>query len=187
MHGVWRVGSFPDEVWLARAFGGSIPASATLISPTKAAWRVNEWFLEGGHARQMLAEILEDVGAPKLMHPALGLEALRSQVRAALRAGSLRAFRIAVKLSGAPLNVEPSRPKDVEPPLEKKTWIGIELMDDGNPPKPVPFKKYRIELPDQSIREGMLDGNGQARLEGFDPGACKVSFPQLHGPDWDKT
>jgi hypothetical protein len=187
MHGVWRVGSFPDEVWIARAFGGALPAGATLISPAQAAWWVEEWFPEGGRARQVLAEIHEDLGSPTLTCPALGLEALRSRVRQALRDGSLRAFRIAVKLSGAPVNVEPSKPKDIESPLEKKTWIGIELMDDSDPPKPVPFKKYRIELPDQSIREGMLDGNGQARVVGFDPGSCKVSFPQLHGPDWDKA
>lgn len=51
-------------------------------------------------------------------------------------------------------------------------------MGDSDPPKPVPCKKYQVELPDQSIREGMLDANGQARLEDFDPGTCKVSFPQ---------
>lgn len=187
MHGVWRVGSFPDEVWLARAFGGAIPAGAALISPANAGWRVEEWFPEGGLARQVLAEIHEDLGSPTLARPTLELAALRSRVREALRDGTLKAFRIAVKLSGAPVNVEPERPKDVEQPTEQKSWIGIELMDDADPPKPVPFKKYRIELPDQSIREGMLDANGQARVVGFDPGTCKVSFPQLHAPDWDKA
>ena len=77
--------------------------------------------------------------------------------------------------------------KQAEGPREQKTWVAIELMDDSDPPKPVPFKKYRIELPDQSIREGMLDANGQARIEGFDPGTCKVSFPQFHGADWDQA
>jgi hypothetical protein len=42
MHGAWRIGSFPDEVWLARAFGGSVPANATLISPANAGWCVTE-------------------------------------------------------------------------------------------------------------------------------------------------
>jgi hypothetical protein len=187
MHGAWRIGSFPDEVWLARAFGGSVPANATLISPANAGWRVTEWFPEGGLARQVLAEIHEHLGAPTLARPTLDLEALRGLVREALRDGSLKAYRIAVKLSGAPLNATPEPKKPTEDPIEKKTWIAIELMDDSDPPKPVPFKKYRIELPDQSTREGMLDESGQARVSGFDPGTCKVSFPQFHGPDWDQA
>ena len=188
MHGVWRIGSFPDEVWITRAFGGSIPADAKLISPANAGWRVSEWFPEGGLARQLLAEIHEQLGSPTLTRPSLDLEALRSVVRAALREGSLKAFRITVKLSGAPVNapLEPPKKQD-EAPQEQKTWIAIELMDDSDPPRPVPYKKYRIELPDESIREGLLDENGQARVSGFDPGTCKVSFPQFHGPDWSKA
>ncbi len=188
MHGVWRIGSFPDEVWLARTFGGSIPASATLISPANAGWRVSEWFPEGGLGRQLLAEIHEQLGSPTLARPTLELEALRARVREALRDGSLKAYRLPVKLSGGPLNAPPEAPKkQAEGPREQKTWVAIELMDDSDPPKPVPYKKYRIELPDQSIREGMLDANGQARVDGFDPGTCKVSFPQFHGPDWDQA
>ena len=188
MHGVWRIGSFPDEVWLTRAFGGVIPASATLISPANAGWRVTEWFPEGGLARQLLAEIHEQLGSPTLARPTLDLEALRERVRKALREGSLKAFRVPLKLSGAPVNAapEPKKSRD-DGPAEQKTWIAIELMDDSDTPKPVPFKRYRIELPDQSIREGMLDENGQARVSGFDPGTCKVSFPDFHGPDWHRA
>ncbi len=94
MHGVWRIGSFPDEVWFARTFGGSIPDGATLISPANAGWRVTEWFPEGGLGRQLLAEIHEQLGAPTLARPTLDLEALRSRVREALRDGSLKAFRV---------------------------------------------------------------------------------------------
>ena len=82
---------------------------------------------------------------------------------------------------GAARTVTPPEPAA---PVEEKTWIGIRLVDDADPPRPVPFEKYRIELPDQSIREGQLDANGQARVSGFDPGSCKVSFPRLHGDDW---
>ena len=188
MHGVWRVGSFPDEVWITRAFAGAIPASATPISAANAGWRVTEWFPEGGLARQILAEIHAQLGSPTVARPTLDLEALRSVARQALRDGVLEAFRVPLKLSGAPLNAPPEPPKKRDdPPPEQKTWIAIELMDDSDPPRPVPFERYRIELPDQSTREGMLDANGQARVSGFDPGTCKVSFPQLDGADWSQA
>ena len=96
MHGVWRIGSFPDEVWLTRTFGGSIPEAATLISPANAGWRVTEWFPEGGLGRQLLAEIHEQLGAPTLARPTLDLEALGRRLREALRDGSLKSFRIPV-------------------------------------------------------------------------------------------
>ena len=60
-------------------------------------------------------------------------------------------------------------------------------MDDSDPPRPVPFKPHRIELPDQASREGVLDANGQARVTGLDPAACKVSFPRLDGADWSQA
>ena len=56
------------------------------------AWRVGS-FPEGGLARQILAEIHAQLGAPTVARPALDLEALRSLVRQALREGVLKAFR----------------------------------------------------------------------------------------------
>ena len=66
-------------------------------------------------------------------------------------------------------------------PVEKKTWVAIELVDDDG--KPVPWAKYRIELPDYSVREGILDVGGKARLDGIVDGECKISFPSFHKDD----
>jgi hypothetical protein len=187
MHGTWKVGSFPDEVWLTRAFGADLPSGAIPIAPENAAFHAGEWLHCDGLGRQILAEIDAALGRPVLARPALAFAPLHARVREALRDGSLQAFRLDVKLSGGAVHVVPEPPKPVDPTPEQKTWVGIELMDDSDPPQPVPFKKYRIELPDFSVREGMLDANGQARIGGIDPGTCKVSFPDFHPDDWSQA
>ena len=66
----------------------------------------------------------------------------------------------------------------------KKTWVEIQLLDpDG---KPVPNEPYRITAPDGSISEGCTDGNGVARVDGIDPGTCKITFTALDQQAWSK-
>ena len=88
-----------------------------------------------------------------------------------------------------------TEPHDTEPPPalaepspeEETTWIAIELVDDSAPPRPVPYARYRITLPDGSPREGRLDAMGLARVDGIDPGTCKVTFPDLDRKTWQKA
>lgn len=91
----------------------------------------------------------------------------------------------------------PEEPKVVEPPPEEteiplppkeaeKTWIEILLVDDSNPPKPVPYRRYEIELPDGSVLRGTLDGGGMARITDIDPGNCKVTFPDFDENLWKR-
>ena len=63
-----------------------------------------------------------------------------------------------------------------------KTWIDIELV--GEDDLPVPGERYRITLSDGKLTEGRLDGKGSARVEGIDPGTCKVTFPDLDRDAW---
>jgi hypothetical protein len=73
-------------------------------------------------------------------------------------------------------------PRDRDTSEPEKSWIAIELLNrDG---RPVPGKAYRIELPDGLVTEGTLDERGGARVEGIDPGTCKVTFPTLHRTAW---
>lgn len=66
---------------------------------------------------------------------------------------------------------------------KKKSWIEIELADKKG--KPVPGEAYRVTLPDgQTVAEGTLDEKGFARVDGIDPGTCKVSFPKLEKQAW---
>ena len=62
--------------------------------------------------------------------------------------------------------------------------IEIELRDEeGNP---IAGERYEIKLPDgQRVARGTLDENGFARVEGFEPGECEVTFPDLDEDAWD--
>lgn len=65
------------------------------------------------------------------------------------------------------------------------TWIEIELVDNRG--KPVPNEQYRLELPDGAIQEGYLDAQGLARVDGIDPGNCKISFPDIDAREWRRA
>lgn len=68
---------------------------------------------------------------------------------------------------------------------KKKSWIEIELV--GEDKKPIPGERYRITLPDGSVAEGTLDEKGFARVEGFEPGSCMVTFPDLDQDAWEDS
>lgn len=70
-----------------------------------------------------------------------------------------------------------------EPDDEKVSWIEVELV--GEDDKPIPGEKYEIELPDGSVASGTLDADGFARVDGIDPGNCKVTFPDLDKDAWE--
>jgi len=75
--------------------------------------------------------------------------------------------------------------KPTEEDKEKKSWIEIELVDEED--NPVPGERYRITLPDgETLAEGTLDQKGFARVEGIDPGTCKITFPSLDKDAWQK-
>lgn len=63
-------------------------------------------------------------------------------------------------------------------------WIEIELLDESG--APVPSEPYQIELPDGTMTEGCTDDRGRARVDGIDPGNCKISFPNLDQRSWKK-
>jgi hypothetical protein len=66
---------------------------------------------------------------------------------------------------------------------EVKTWIEIVLVDWDD--KAVPYEVFELTLPDQSIMQGTLDGEGFARVDGIDPGTCQLRFPRRDETDWD--
>lgn len=80
--------------------------------------------------------------------------------------------------------VAPPPAKDAKKAVET-TWIEIRLI--GEDKKPIPGERYRIELPDGSVREGSLNDKGAARVEGIDPGQCEVTFPALDKEAWVKA
>ncbi len=76
--------------------------------------------------------------------------------------------------------------KPPENPTEDKklTWIEIELV--GEDDKGIAGEPYKITTPDERVAEGTLDQNGFARLEGLEPGTCKITFPRLDKEAWER-
>ncbi|HEY4329749.1 MAG TPA: hypothetical protein VGN88_08430 [Phycisphaerae bacterium] len=77
--------------------------------------------------------------------------------------------------SGDAASDDPSQEK-------KKSWISIKLVDEDN--HPVPGEPYEVTLPDGRVSSGTLDDKGEAKVDGFDPGKCKVSFPAMDKSVW---
>ena len=82
--------------------------------------------------------------------------------------------------------VKPHKPPQTEEEKEKKkSWIEIKLVDEEG--QPVPGEKYRVTLPDgETVAEGTLDDKGFARIEGIDPGTCRITFPLLDSSAWKR-
>jgi hypothetical protein len=77
-----------------------------------------------------------------------------------------------------------SAPAPPPPAKPQKTWIEIKLVDmDGDP---VPDQQYKIDLPDGSTRENILNSAGDARYTGIEPGTCTVWFPDIDAREWDR-
>jgi len=83
--------------------------------------------------------------------------------------------------------VKPHKPPQTEEEKKQKTsWIEIEMVDEED--NPVPGEKYSITLPDgETVAEGMLDGKGFARVDGIEPGTCKITFPELDKDAWEEA
>lgn len=82
--------------------------------------------------------------------------------------------------------VKPHSPPQNEEEEETKTaWIEVEMVDEED--QPVAGVKYEVTLPDDTVARGTLDQNGLARIEGIEPGTCKVTFPDLDKDAWEKA
>jgi len=66
---------------------------------------------------------------------------------------------------------------------DKPHWIEIVLVDEQE--NPASGEAYSITLPDgKTVAEGTLDEKGFVRVDGIDPGTCKVTFPNLEKQAW---
>ena len=77
-------------------------------------------------------------------------------------------------------HTEPATEEEKE---KKKSWIEIKLLDEED--QPVPGEAYQVQLPDGTVAEGTLNDQGVARVEGFEPGSCEVTFPNLDQSVWN--
>lgn len=83
-------------------------------------------------------------------------------------------------------DVKPYKPPETEEEKATKTsWIEIEMIDMVD--KPVAGEQYEIELPDGTVASGTLDNKGFARVDGIEPGTCKIRFPRLDRRAWERV
>ncbi len=76
------------------------------------------------------------------------------------------------------VKAKPFKPEAAEEDSDKKkSWIELKLEDEKG--QPVAGEPYEIKLPDGSVASGTTDAQGVARVEGFDPGQCEVTWPNL--------
>ncbi len=66
-----------------------------------------------------------------------------------------------------------------------KTFIEIALVDSAG--KPVPDEPFSVEVPGGLTISGSLNSAGKSKLEGIDPGTCKIRFPNLDAKEWQET
>lgn len=123
--------------------------------------------------------------------PALGLsglerarheQRLKRRLADAFTHGELVALEVERPVLTPPPWPELPVPKPDEAPVKEPTWLAVELRDEEG--KPVPYARYVVTLPDGSTREGTLNKNGHARVDGVNPGQCQVAFPDLDSHCW---
>jgi hypothetical protein len=178
----WTIRRLGDTVVLRRRLGlGDRGAPVSR--------RELEAWLGGPASRPLLLEICR--AAFPVEHPTtVDTAVLLARLDAAIARGDV----VAVPTRLAAVAIVPPEPREEElraaPRTEaqpKTTWIAIRLVDDGSPPRPVPFRRYRVELPDGSTREGTLGEDGTAVVRDIEPGACRVTFPDLAPEAWARA
>jgi len=149
-----------NDVWIKAAFK-SLTGAATMASP------------KSGSAGSAVAPA-EPVAAAEALDEASGAKAAAE----------------AAKLERASNTYKKKDIKPYKPPVTpeeaaiKTSWIEIELVDLAD--KPVAGEGYEIELPDGTVASGTLDPKGFARVEGIEPGTCKIRFPRLDRRAWER-
>ena len=75
-------------------------------------------------------------------------------------------------------------PSNHDPDPDKPHWIEVELVDEAG--KPVAGESVQVTLPDGSIAGGTTDEKGLRRIDGIDPGTCRITFPDLDEKAWEE-
>lgn len=125
--------------------------------------------------------------APAIVAPVAPTDALAADTA---NAGTVEEAGSSPKsLQKAQYGSTPAQPFVAPPsPTEWKgkelTWIELELvgMDD----KAVTGELYEIVVPDGRVYRGSTDQNGVGRVEGFEPGSCRIRFPNLDQDAWEE-
>lgn len=78
-----------------------------------------------------------------------------------------------------PANQPPAPQPPGREPHREQSWIEITVVDDRVPARPLAGARFRLTLPDGSTREGLLNRQGNLRIDDIDPGKCWLELPDL--------
>ena len=67
---------------------------------------------------------------------------------------------------------------------DQDTFVEFQLLDAGDPPRPVTNERARVRLPDGTVHESVTDGQGVVRFDGLEPGHAEVQFPDREDNEW---
>jgi hypothetical protein len=77
-----------------------------------------------------------------------------------------------------------SAPPGVVQPCVVLTWVEFCLVDmEGNP---VSGQRYKLKLPDGSVKEGTLGKSGCVRVDNINPGTATISYLDLDEEAWER-
>jgi hypothetical protein len=103
----------------------------------------------------------------------------------AIAAAKREAARLGLPFCEECMKKRLARERKEPPAAATQTWVEIALIgEDGSP---IPGERYRIELPDGSVREGTLGAEGLCRVDDIAAGDCVVTFPDLDQEAWVKA
>ena len=70
-------------------------------------------------------------------------------------------------------------------PCPGKTWVEFLLLDmEGNP---MGGKRYKVTLPDGSVKQGTLDQSGRVRFDSIQPGTATISYLDYDKEAWERV
>ncbi|MCC6557672.1 MAG: carboxypeptidase regulatory-like domain-containing protein [Polyangiaceae bacterium] len=170
------------EVLVVRAWDRQPGDEALALAQAFARGALEEWLRDPAQRITLLSLYGDLMGALPHHVPPEDTPGVAARLARALDEGEIIALRVlgpAVSGGGEPGKEEP---KKEEPKEKEKTWIRIKVVDpDGKPVKGV---AYQMKVTDGSTRSGKVDGDGEADIDGIDPGTCELSLHELDGGDW---
>ncbi len=87
-------------------------------------------------------------------------------------------------LGRGPATQPPEMLRPRSEPRRELAWIDITVVDDRVPARPLARTRFRLSLPDGSVREGVLNDQAHLRVDDIEPGKCWLELRDL-GRDFD--
>jgi len=173
----WRMAAWPHELLVMRGHDVQPDERGRALEGPVAARKVEAWLRDPATRERLVGLCREVTGSHDTVRVA-------QRLQEAFEWGALVALRLesAREPEGQGIVPREDLAHRKETSASALTWIEIELVDSDG--RPVSGERYRITLPDGSVYERSLDARGFARVDGIDPGTCKVTFPNLHKSSW---